>query len=243
MNQSLSRRALVVAGSAMALAPTAACAASGGSGARAATAAPPMPGARPTPTQALARLQEGNRRFVAGTATPMSAAAARRAELAQSQAPFAAIVACSDSRVPPELLFDVGLGDVFVIRNAGNVVEDTAMGSLQYAVGPLSVPLILVLGHERCGAVSAAAEVIERGTAFPTAIADLVQPILPAALAARTNTGISLDSAIRINVERQVRRLRQSRDQIVAEPLQAGRLQIVGAVYDLDEGRVTFLPG
>jgi carbonic anhydrase len=124
----------------------------------------------------LARLEEGNRRAASNHSTHPHASSARRGEVAQSQSPFAVIVSCSDSRVPPELLFDQGYGDLFVIRIAGNVVEDTALGSIEYAVEHLGAKLLVVLGHERCGAVKATVD----GGEAPGHIGSIVNAIKPA---------------------------------------------------------------
>ena len=193
-----------------------------------------------TPDQALAKLKQGNRAFLAGDAAPADAQRERRLETAPAQHPFAIILGCADSRVPPELLFAQGLGDLFVIRNAGNTIDTAAMGSLEYAALELAVPLVLVLGHERCGAVAAAVAVAEQGARFPGSIGRMVEPILPAALDAR-RTGASdlVEASVRANVSRQVRRLRES-EPLLTERLREGTLRIVGARYDLDDGHVDF---
>lgn len=233
----MSRRAMVTCaccGAAAALLPGAwlACAA-------AEQAAPPGM----TPDEALRLLQEGNELFVADRLPPPQHGP-RRLELARSQRPFAVLVGCSDSRVPPEILFGRGLGELFIIRNAGNTVDVTAQGSIEYAVGELGVPLIVVLGHERCGAVAAAVEVVERSATFPGRIGQMVEPIIPAVLRARHDAGAGLsqdellDAAVRENVRRVVRGLGLS--ELLSERQRAGRLRIVGARYDLDDGRVEF---
>jgi carbonic anhydrase len=191
-----------------------------------------------SPDQALASLKEGNERFVANPAACFEKLAERRREIALGQAPFAAIVACSDSRVPPELLFGRGLGELFVIRVAGNTVDTVGLGSIQYAVEHLGVPLVVVLGHRRCGAVQAAIAVVKDNAAFPGSIGQMVEPIVPAVLKAQSAPGDLLENAVGENVRRTVTRLRASPEPILMEPLQQGRLRIVGARYDLDEGRV-----
>ena len=133
----------------------------------------------PTADEALAKLMEGNARFVSGDMQHPNLSAERRAELAEGQAPYAVIVSCSDSRVPPELVFDAGPGDLFVIRVAGNIVGDDAQASIEYAVGVLKTPLVLVMGHESCGAVGAAVKTQTEGTEFPGSIHDLVETIRP----------------------------------------------------------------
>jgi carbonic anhydrase len=198
-----------------------------------------------TPDQALDRLKEGNRKFVSETPVEISNVdRKRRLEIARSQAPFAVIVACSDSRVPPELLFGGGLGELFIIRNAGNTVDTAALGSIEYAVYALGVPLIAVVGHERCGAVDAALSVVEKNAAYPGSLGPMIEPIIPAVLQARAKkAGASgedlLDASVRENVLRVVGKLRSS-DPVLREPLRAGKLKIVGARYDLDDSSVEF---
>ena len=194
-----------------------------------------------SPDEALALLKEGNRQFVeGGTVRPHLLGAERRAALAQEQRPFCVLVGCSDSRVSPELLFGRGLGDLFIVRNAGNVVDLAAMGSIEYGVAVLGAPLVVVLGHERCGAVQAALNVVERDTDYPGSIGQMIEPILPAVLRARREgDGDVLDRAVRHNVARVVARLRTT-EQMLQEPQRLGRLKIVGARYDLDDGVVEF---
>jgi carbonic anhydrase len=194
-----------------------------------------------TPDQALARLKQGNADFLAGRLPPVAESdAKRRLATARSQKPFAVLVSCSDSRVPPELLFGRGLGELFIIRNAGNTIDTAAMGSLEYAVGVLGVPLVVVMGHERCGAVDAAISVVEKNTLYPGSIGRMVEPIVPAVLSSRGQPGDKLDNAIKANVLRTVERLRTASEPIVLDPLKSGKLKVVGARYDLDDGRVEF---
>lgn len=188
--------------------------------------------------QALAQLKEGNARFVAAGSECFDALGERRLAIAAAQAPFAVIVACSDSRVPPELLFTRGLGELFVIRDAGNTVDTVGLGSIQYAVGHLGVPLVVILGHRRCGAVQAAISVVNDNATFPGSIGQMVEPIVPAVLQAKSETGELQENAVRENVRRTVSRLRASTEPILREPFDSGHLKIVGAVYDLDDGRV-----
>jgi carbonic anhydrase len=195
-----------------------------------------------TPDDALELLRQGNRRFVAGEPMPpQQTGPERRAALAQAQRPFCVLVGCSDSRVSPELLFGRGLGDLFIVRNAGNVVGLAAMGSIEYGVAVLGAPLVVVLGHERCGAVQAAVDVVERDATYPGSIGQMIEPIIPAVLSARREGDADLlDRAVRSNVRRVVARLRDTKQMLLA-PQQDGRLKIVGAYYDLDTGRVVFL--
>ena len=197
-----------------------------------------------TPDQVLALLKEGNERFVADHSSTARHDEARRLEIARAQAPIAVLVGCSDSRVSPEILFGRGLGELFIIRNAGNTVDLTAQGSIEYAVAELGVPLILILGHERCGAVAASLEVVERSVTFPGRIGHMVEPIIPATLKAKQSVGAGashdevLDAAVRENVRRVSSQL--SLSELLTERQSAGRLKIVGARYDLDDGRVDF---
>ncbi|MCH2486444.1 MAG: carbonic anhydrase [Erythrobacter sp.] len=205
-----------------------------------AAAAAPIDTSNLTPDQALALLQEGNAAFLRGEQRSDISNAQRRLELAQGQSPFAAYVTCSDSRVPPELLFGRGLGELFIIRNAGNTVDTVALGSIEYAVGVLGVPLVVVMGHESCGAVKAAVDVVEKNATFPGQIGRMVEPIIPAVLASRENGTIVLDNAVRQNVRRVVSQLRNQTDPLMQEPLAEGRLKVVGAYYDLNTGSVDF---
>ncbi|MFL6202485.1 MAG: carbonic anhydrase, partial [Thermoanaerobaculia bacterium] len=198
-----------------------------------------------TSEQALERLRKGNADFLADHPheTPQ-AGRARRLEIARGQAPFAVLLGCSDSRVPPEQLFDVGLGELFIVRNAGNTIDTAALGSIQYGVLVLGAPLVVVLGHERCGAVEAALAVVQSNATFPGSIGQMIEPIIPAVLRAASNDPTArgeklLDAAVRENVRRTVQRLRTSEPSLL-EPLRTGKLKVVGARYDLDEGRVDF---
>ena len=199
-----------------------------------------------TAEQALALLKEGNARFMADKPEPVIQGKDRRLALARSQTPIAVLVSCSDSRVPPELLFGRGLGELFIVRNAGNTVDTVALGSIEYAVAKLGVPLVVVMGHERCGAVEAAVNVVEKNARFPGSIGQMVEPIVPAVLRAKANLADKkytadtlVDASVRENVLRVVARLRES-EPILVEPLRTKKLMIVGAQYDLDDGRVEF---
>lgn len=207
----------------------------------AAAAAPAGSSKRTTLTadQALERLMKGNQAFLADEASPPPLGRKRRLEIAQTQTPFAVLVSCSDSRVPPEALFGQGLGDLFIVRVAGNTVSAEGLGSIEYAVAELGVPLIVVMGHERCGAVAAAVSIVRDGTSFPGAIGEMVGPILPAAIRARDEKGDWVDNAVRRNVVDVVERLKIS-GKLLEDPIAAGKLKIVGARYDLDDGKVDF---
>ncbi|MDH5454602.1 MAG: carbonic anhydrase [Gammaproteobacteria bacterium] len=189
--------------------------------------------------EALQRLRDGNRRFVAGASSINDAlSAARRAELVDGQNPFAVILACSDSRVPVELVFDQGLGDLFVIRVAGNIVAPSQVGSVEFAAANLGAKLVVVLGHSNCGAVDATLKELaqEEATRSPNlrSIVDRIRP----ALEALDNP--SLQDAVVANVHRSVDRLRHG-STILEELVGSGELTIVGAEYTLESGVVTFL--
>ncbi|WP_027360334.1 carbonic anhydrase [Desulforegula conservatrix] len=183
------------------------------------------------------KLLDGNRRFVEGKMSHPDQAAIRRTELAKSQNPFAVIVSCSDSRVPPEVLFDQGLGDLFVIRLAGNILNDAAIGSIEYAVDHLGAKYVMVLGHERCGAVEATV----KGGEPHGHIGSLVKAIQPAVDKAKTQEGDLVDNAVNANVSMVVQQLKTSAP-ILEESVKKGSLVIVGARYDLDDGSVSILP-
>lgn len=235
----LNRRHLLGAAGAATLMPAAAAMAAAASPAPA-----PSKGGKTTLTadQALGLLKEGNRRFVADMPATGPISRKRRLEIAKSQAPFAVLVSCSDSRVGPEQLFGRGLGELFIVRNAGNTASSNeAMGSIEYGVGVLGAPLIVVLGHERCGAVAAATEVVEKNASFPGSIGRMVEPIIPAALMSRGRNGDWVDNAVRANVRRTVEQLRTAVEPILLDPQKQGKLKVVGAYYDLDTGAVEWL--
>ena len=188
-------------------------------------------------SQALERLMEGNARYVAGEAQYPNQSSVRRAMVSQGQSPIAVIVGCSDSRVPPEIVFDRGIGDLFIVRTAGQAVEDDVdLGSIEYAVDHLHVPLIVVLGHERCGAVDAAL----KGMEAPGHIQSLVVAIRPAVEAIKGQPGDALENAINANIRLVTDRLRNSQP-ILAGPVKTGELMIVGARYDFHSGKVTIM--
>ncbi len=216
-----------------------------GGGASAASAQSGVSGVAPagkdlTPAQALDLLKQGNTAFLKNSGSAAVTSQQRRLDLASSQAPFAAYVTCSDSRVPPELLFGRGLGELFIIRNAGNTVDTVALGSIEYAVAVLGTPLVVVMGHERCGAVDAATKVVKENATFPGSIGRMIEPIIPAVLQAQSDEGDLLDNSVRANVRRVVKQLREQTDPIMLDPQRDGRLWVVGAYYDLDDGKVDF---
>jgi carbonic anhydrase len=190
-----------------------------------------------SPADAISRLKEGNGRFTAGNLQHPRQSNEIRTQLAKNQHPFAIIVDCSDSRVPPEIIFDQGLGDLFVLRVAGNVIDDHSLGSIEYAVDHLGVHLILVLGHQSCGAVKAAKETIAAKGKAPGHIQSLVTAIEPAVEA--TVKG-DLDTTIKANVRNVVQALRSSTP-ILRTKVDSGEVQVTGGYYSLDTGSVSFL--
>jgi carbonic anhydrase len=162
--------------------------------------------------------------------------------VAEKQSPFAVILGCADSRVPPEVLFDEGIGDLFLVRVAGNTAEEPALiGTIEYGVVALGSVLVMVVGHESCGAVKAAIDHVQKGTAQPGHIEALVEPIVPAVVAVKDQPADQLaDAAVQENVRRQVRQLSASMP-LLAPLVSAGKLKVVGAVYHLTSGQVEVL--
>jgi carbonic anhydrase len=216
------------------------------------------------PAEAISKLKEGNGRYTSGSQQHLhesreersymatnsyenvgmtflgmttEQAAKRRAELAKSQHPFATIISCSDSRVPPEMVFDQGLGDLFICRVAGNVINDENLGSVEYSVDHLGVRLIVVLGHQSCGAVKAAKETIAAKGKAPGHIESLVTAIKPAV---ESTINGDLDATIKANVKHVVNALRSSMP-ILKAKVDSGQIQVIGGYYSLDTGAVTFL--
>ena len=194
-----------------------------------------------SPATALARLMAGNRRFASGRARHPHQSLADLHELAAGQHPFVVTVGCADSRVSPEILFDQGLGDIFDNRVAGNIVDDLLLGSIEFAVEEFESPLIMVLGHERCGAITATIDAIETGGTAPGHIGVIVDALRPIIEPVLDQPGDRVDRAVRANIHAQVTQLVQRSD-LLAEHVHAGKLRIVGARYDLDDGSVTLLP-
>jgi carbonic anhydrase len=191
----------------------------------------------------LTSLREGNRRFVEGTCSSNEKlSSARRAELIGGQSPIAVILSCSDSRVPVELVFDQGLGDLFVIRVAGNIVAPSQIGSVEFAVAQLGTPLVVVLGHSNCGAVDTTLRELaqEQETRSPNlqSIVDSIRPALEPLLEAKGE--ISMDEAVAANVRQSVRHLRRG-STILEELINSGKLAVVGAEYSIETGEVGFL--
>jgi len=189
------------------------------------------------PAEAISKLKEGNGRYTSGNLQHPGQTTERRTELAKTQHPFAAIISCSDSRVPPEIVFDQGLGDLFVVRVAGNVINDEGLGSIEYTVDHLGTRLILVLGHQSCGAVKAARETIAAKGKAPGHIESLVTAIKPAVEATAKD---DLDTTIKANAKNVVQARRSSTPILKAE-VDSGKIKVIGGYYSLDTGAVTFL--
>ena len=189
--------------------------------------------------EAVKRLLEGNRSYIAGKNSVSHRTAKRRTEVSKGQHPFAIIVGCSDSRVPPEILFDQGMGDLFVVRSAGNVIDDIAIGSIEYAVEHLGVQLIMVLGHERCGAVDATLNGGEVGGKLKSVI-DAIKPAVEKAKAkGQTSHGCDLlCSSVKNNARMVAEKIRKS-SPVLTEAVENGMLRVVGAYYELDSGVVS----
>jgi carbonic anhydrase len=187
----------------------------------------------------LARLMTGNKRYVSGKLVHPNQGAKRRAALTSSQQPFAAILSCADSRVPPEVVFDQGLGDLFVVRAAGNVADNVGIGSLEYAVAVLEVPVVMVLGHSRCGAVDAAMKTAP-GTQLSAGLGSLVEAIRPAVAQVKDQPGDMLANAVRANIVHVVDQLKATKPTLEARASQ-GKIKIVGAHYDLATGVVALV--
>jgi carbonic anhydrase len=191
-----------------------------------------------TPAQAWQALLAGNQRFVDGNREHPNQDVDRRAAIATAQVPFAALFGCADSRLSAEIIFDVGLGDLFVVRNAGQVIAETILGSLEYAVEVLKVPLILVLGHDQCGAVRAAIDATEgKLGAKGQFIQHIVAAIQPTVTHANSIGRGDIDSVTELHIQDTIQDI-QTRSKVIADAVTAGRLAIVGANYELSGGEV-----
>lgn len=200
---------------------------------------PPSGPAATTPDEALNNLMAGNARYVQGAPIHPNQSAERQAEVAEGQHPWAAVLGCMDSRVPPEIVFDQGLGDLFVARTGGQVIDNVVLGSLEYAVEH-GAKLLMVLGHQNCGAVKATIEVLQTNGHADGQIEALVEAIKPAVISAQSQSGDLLDNSIRANVMLEVEYLNSS-SQIVSSALDSGAMKLVGAIYDLHTGAVSVI--
>jgi len=194
-----------------------------------------------SPDEALAALKSGNERYVSHPELCSIDLAAQRTAVAAHQAPWASVISCADSRVPPELIFGGhGVGELFVARNAGNLVDTATLGTVEYGAAVLGSPLIVVLAHTSCGAVKAACDVVTKNATYPGAIGAMIEPILPAALAARGQEGDYVDNTAKLSAQRTAARL-ASASTIISGLAGSGKLKIVPAIYDLQTGVVTYL--
>jgi carbonic anhydrase len=194
--------------------------------------------AGPSADLALRMLTDGNARYVAQKMTHPNQTADRRAELAKGQHPYAVILACADSRVSPEVIFDAGLGDLFVIRVAGNIADDADLASIEYAVEHLGSTLVVVEGHSNCGAVQATIDAVQTGTAPPGHLGTLVDAIKPAVTSQKPGDGL-IDRAVDANVRNVVAKV--SADDIVGHLVKDGKAKVVGGRYDLATGEFKLL--
>ncbi|WP_241998589.1 carbonic anhydrase [Kribbella sp. VKM Ac-2569] len=190
--------------------------------------------------QALERLRAGNVRFVAAQEQDLDEGIARRIAVSKGQHPFATILGCVDSRVPIELVFDQGLGDLVVVRSAGGALDQSVIGSLEFGVAELHTPLLLVLGHQRCGALDATIKALDKPTAHPGKLGYLVDTLAPAVRQISGKPGDRLTNAVHANVTHVLAELRQS--PVIAPLEKSGTLHLAGAYYELDTGKVTLEP-
>lgn len=189
-----------------------------------------------TPAEAWAKLARGNERFVAGEHYHPNQDAARRDSLTQGQTPIAVFFGCADSRVAAEIIFDRGLGDLFVVRTAGHVIDPGVLGSIEFGVGLLDIPLVVILGHDSCGAVSATVDAVQNGVMPLGYIRDIVERVTPSVLAAH-QAGMTSADEIEAEHVRHTLRLLTERSSLIADRIAGGRLAVVGATYALGDGR------
>lgn len=189
-----------------------------------------------TPAQAWQYLTEGNARFVSGQQSHPNQDAARRAELVSGQNPFAAILGCADSRLAAEIIFDLGLGDAFVIRTAGQVLDDAVLGSLEYAAGELQIHLIMVLGHDSCGAVKATDQALASGAMPAGFVRNLVESILPSVISPDLPADASLNDKVVEHTRQTAARIAEQ-SALIREKVGGGELAVIGVFYHLAEGK------
>jgi carbonic anhydrase len=194
-----------------------------------------------SPPEALAKLKEGNERFVSHPELCSVDLAESRGAVAGHQAPWATIVACADSRVPPELIFGGhGVGELFIARDAGNLVDVGTLGTIEYGAAVLGSPLVVILAHTACGAVKAACDIVTKNATYPGVIGRMIEPIVPAALAVRNDPGDFADNSAKESAKRTAANL-PTVSKIVSDLVGTGKLKIVAAIYDLQTGIVTYL--
>jgi carbonic anhydrase len=194
-----------------------------------------------SPDEALAALKSGNERYVSHPELCSIDLAQQRNAVAGHQAPWATIITCSDSRVPPELIFGGhGVGELFVARNAGNLVDTATLGTIEYGAAVLGSPLVVVLAHTSCGAVKAACDVVTKNATYPGAIGPMIEPILPAALAVQKDPGDFVNNTAKESATRTAKRLTAA-STLITGLAGTGKLKIAAAIYDLETGAVTYL--
>lgn len=187
-------------------------------------------------------MREGNERFVSGSSSHPNQDASRRSSLVENQHPFAVIFGCSDSRLAAEIIFDLGLGDAFVVRTAGQVIDDAVLGSLEYSISVLEVPLIVVLGHDSCGAVQATKNAVETGSMPVGFIRDLVERITPSVLTSIRNEQHEVNDMVVEHVKQTSQRLVDS-SRVISAAIESGRAAVLGLSYSLAEGRANVVSG
>lgn len=195
-----------------------------------------------TPSAAWQRLREGNARFVAGESMHPNQDASRRQSVAGGQHPFAVIFGCSDSRLAAEIIFDLGLGDAFVVRTAGQVIDDAVLGSIEYSVANLGTPLIMVLGHDSCGAVSAAHDVAGSGQMPRGFQRDLIERIMPSVLETQRHGHQDVNSAVVEHTKQTASRLMEQ-SRVIADAVSNGDVAVVGVFYHLEDGEAELVHG
>ena len=193
------------------------------------------------PDEALEFLKEGNARYVAEPELCRLDLAEQRAAVSKHQSPWATILSCADSRAPPELLYGgVGVGELFVCRNAGNLADTATLGTIEYGAAVLGSPLIVVLGHTACGAVKAACDVVTKNATYPGSIGPMIEPIVPAALAVRKDAGDFVLNTTLESAKRTAKRL-PLRSDLINSLVGEGKVKIVAGIYDLESGAVTYI--
>lgn len=195
-----------------------------------------------TPADAWSRLRDGNLRFVSGSSSHPNQDALHRASLVDTQHPFAVIFGCSDSRLAAEIIFDLGLGDIFVVRTAGQVIDDAVLGSLEFSVSVLNVPLIVVLGHDRCGAVSATIDAIDSGDMPAGFLRELVERITPSVLTSRRNGVTDLNATVVEHIKQTSKRMVDS-SRVIADAVENGTTAVMGVTYRLKDGKAEIVSG
>lgn len=199
--------------------------------------APASTSATPTPQRILDALLAGNRRFVSDAPEHPNQDVVRRAEITPAQKPVAVLLGCSDSRVAAEIIFDQGLGDLFVVRTAGHVLGPEVLGTIEYGTSILSCPLVIVLGHDSCGAIAAAGDAVENGLNVTGYVRDVVQHVMPSILSARAAGAAGGDEVIDAHIRNTVDLL-LARSQVLADQVRSGQAAVVGLAYQLVDGAV-----